>query len=433
MKNTSITLQIENGNLNNQDVINSSVTIEKEGYYKISVKHEAPEGYKKNLLFINGHCYGEFISNKQTDEKDNTICKTYLKAGKHTIQIQKSWGGIIVKSITISSSTPSKNVQSTFDLVNPNASKECKELMSFFKQVYGTRIITGQHTAASHGPEIDFIYQKTGKFPALRGFDFLSYSLNTETNEPSEHKLIEVKENKGSVEKAIQWYKEKNGIVTFCWHWYAPLGGNDKAFYTENTDFDLEKALIPNTEEYQALLDDMNEIANQLKILRDENVPVLWRPLHEAEGKWFWWGAKGPEAYKKLYHWMFDLFTNEHQLNNLIWVWNAPAPGWYPGEEYVDIVGMDIYVPSGNYGPIKIGYDYIAELTDYKKSIALTENGPIPDPDILIESKTPWLWYMPWYDEFVFDGKNTSFEHLKKVYKHPYCITLDQLPKNNFN
>ena len=65
------------------------------------------------------------------------------------------------------------------------------------------------------------------------------------------------------------------------------------------------------------------------------HVPVLWRPLHEANGRWFWWGAKGPEPLRKLWQMMFVNFTAKHRLNNLIWVFSPGAEtdlaDWYPG------------------------------------------------------------------------------------------------------
>ncbi|RCW76884.1 glycosyl hydrolase [Saliterribacillus persicus] len=391
------------------------------------IRYAALNGVRRNILYINDDCYGEFITEQSNNFVELKICNLSLKQGPVKIKVVKGWGGIEVDSFLLKPSPERSSESPDFQLSNPFASKECHTILGYLKNIYGKKIITGQHTAAASGPELDHIKEITGKLPALRGFDFLSYSLKTDTVEATPHKIEEINENKGSTEKAIEWGNLHKGLVTFCWHWYAPTGGKDKAFYTENTDFDLNKALIPDSTEYKALLADMDEIAKQLKRLRDENIPVFWRPLHEADGGWFWWGAKGPEPYKKLYVWMYKRFTEYHQLNNLIWVWNAPNTDWYPGDDYVDISGVDTYAPSGEYGPLKCHFDYCQELIQNRKPIALTENGPIPDPEKLIESKTPWLWYMPWYGEFVF-GNSTSEYQLKKAYDHPYCITLDDLP-----
>ena len=88
---------------------------------------------------------------------------------------------------------------------------------------------------------------------------------------------------------------------------------------------------------------------------------------------------------------------------------------------------MDIYVAKGNYGPLKLAFDYAAELSNYNKPIALTENGPIPDPVSLLASNTPWLWFMPWWGGIAMDGEYTSQAHLAKVYDHPFTVTLDQV------
>ncbi|MBO0992220.1 glycosyl hydrolase [Bacillus sp. SD088] len=423
-----VTVVVTDGNLNENEWVEISFTLSKTGYYKLVIKQKAMQGYSRNNLFINGDSYGEIESRLSPGQiGDMDIMTLKLGKGIHSIQFGKDWGGIDIQSITLIPSEAPAKLKPSFTLTNPSASKECKALMNYFKKIYGKKIITGQHTAYARGPELDYIEKITGKLPALRGFDLLSYSLHTETENPTEDKIVEINENKGSIEEAIEWGAKHRGLVTFCWHWYAPLGGKDKAFYTEHTDFDLEQALISGTKEYEALLADMDEIAEQLKRLQAKNIPVLWRPLHEADGKWFWWGAKGPEVYKKLYVWMYDHFTNDHHLNNLIWVWNAPDAEWYPGDEYVDIASVDIYVPDGNYGPLKLAFEQAVNLVQYKKPVTLSENGPIPDPDKLIESETSWLWYMPWYGDFVTGGKSTTDKQLKKIYSHSYCVTLDAL------
>lgn len=416
-------------NFNEEDsYIKFDVNIEKENGYDLYINYRARGGITRNNLYIDEETYGEFICEPTDTFQEMKLCQLIINKKSLEIKIKKGWGKIDIDYIRLEPSKQEIGDNCDWNLNNPQATKECKGLMQFFKRVYGKGIITGQHTAASKGPEIAHIREVTGKLPAIRGFDFLSYSLQTETENPTDHKLIEIEENKESVEEAIKWHKEYNGIVTFCWHWYAPTGGNDKSFYTENTTFDLQTALVKGTKEYDALLADMDEIAAQLKRLQNENIPVLWRPLHEADGGWFWWGAKGPEAYKKLYKWMYDRFTSYHQLHNLIWVWNAPQIDWYPGDRYVDIAGVDTYVGKGEHGPLKCPFYHCKTIVQNKKPIALTENGPIPNPNALIYSNTPWMWYMPWYGEFVFDHDITSQKLLKEVYAHPYCVTLDQLP-----
>lgn len=186
----------------------------------------------------------------------------------------------------------------------------------------------------------------------------------------------------------------------------------------------------PESEDYTLLIRDIDVIAGQLKKLQDAKVPVLFRPLHEAEGKWFWWGAKGPEPVKKLYILMHDRLTNVHKLNNLIWVWNSVAPDWYPGDEYVDILSFDSYPQAGDYSPQIAKYEDLVTLGKDKKLVAMSENGPIPDPDLMKAYQAHWSWFATWYGDFLRDGKQNSLEHLKKVYNHPNVITLEKLPTN---
>lgn len=135
------------------------------------------------------------------------------------------------------------------------------------------------------------------------------------------------------------------------WHWNAPVGLYDtdeqpwySGFYTEATDFNISTALADTTNaNYTLIIRDIDAIAEQLLRLQDANVPIIFRPLHEAEGAWFWWGAQGPEPCKKLYDILYNRLTEHHGLNNLIWMWNSLAPAWYPGDETVDILSTDVY------------------------------------------------------------------------------------------
>lgn len=165
-------------------------------------------------------------------------------------------------------------------------------------------------------------------------------------------------------------------------------------------------------------------------------MPVLWRPLHEAGGGWFWWGNSGPEAYKQLYILMYDRLVNHHGLNNLIWVWNGQDKDWYPGDEYVDIIGEDIYPGERVYTPQTSKYLEVLEYTDARKMIILSENGCLFDPDLAIRDGSMWGSFCTWGGEFVTKNKQllllseqyTEEDMLKRVYEHEHVITRDELP-----
>ncbi|GAA3289499.1 hypothetical protein GCM10020295_01520 [Streptomyces cinereospinus] len=236
------------------------------------------------------------------------------------------------------------------------------------------------------------------------------------------------------VEHALAWHG-RGGITAFVWHWNAPAGLVDepgrewwRGFYTDATTFDLAAALAdPSSEEYRLLLRDIDAVAAQLSRLRDAGVPVLWRPLHEAEGGWFWWGAKGPGPTKELYRLMYDRLVGHHGLHNLLWVWNSLDPGWYPGDDVVDIVSADIYPPAGDHSAQSGAYERLVELVDDTRLVALSENGPIPDPDLTRAYQAHWSYFTTWSGGFVKDGVSNSRAHLDHVYHHRDVITLDEL------
>ena len=397
------------------------------GTYVLYMRYALPQREQRNHLYVDGIHYGDMVNARSASFAIAELCTLHLETGVHTVKLAKSGGGIMVDYFALAPAAARAPLP--FSLSNPDATPEALEIMRYLQSIHGLRMLTGQHTVAAAGPELAFIEEKTGKLPALRGFDLMSYSHYTDTELPTEHKLWEIEVNTGSVEAAIDWYRRRGGLVTFCWHWYSPLGGEDKAFYTWHTNFDLTRALEAETPEHEALLADMDAGAEALLKLQEAGVPVLWRPLHVAEGSWFWWGAQGAEPYKKLWRWMYDRYTNHHRLNNLIWVWNAPNPDWYPGGDVVDLAGADIYNAKGNHGPLAFWHDYTSLLTGHSKPVALTENGPILDPGLVRKTRTPWLWNMVWGGGFVTDGVSTSFDMLQRAYNHPYCITLDQLPR----
>lgn len=329
-----------------------------------------------------------------------------------------------------------KQIQVDPDLINPHADDCAKQLMAYLCSLYGKRMLTGQQIGVHSTPEMEVIYRETGKYPAIGGFDFMNDS-------PSR---VEFSAKGTDTELALKWWQD-GGIVTFCWHWNAPKDlidmppdkGWHRGFYTSATTFDIERAMEDNSsEEYMLLIRDIDAISDCLIRLCDAGVPVLWRPLHEASGGWFWWGARGPEPYMKLWKLMFDRMTNQHGLNNLIWVWNGQHKDWYPGDEFVDMIGEDIYPPERHYGSNVDRFCKALDYTSANKMIALSENGPLPDPDLMIADGALWAWNCTWYGTFVHQQDETGLTVLSeqyteramllKVYDHPFTVTRDELP-----
>ena len=309
---------------------------------------------------------------------------------------------------------------------DPKATREAKELLQYLHTVAGKQIITGQHTQTISCEEIEYIRENTGKEPKLRGFELLAYSPNINYEDASPECLKEVEENKGTVETALQWARANrpDSILTFSFHWFSPIGGRDKSFYAEHTDFDATKVLQEGTPERAAFYADMDVIADILQRFQEENIPILWRPFHESYGTWFWWGAKGAEVARDLYRLMFDYYTGEKNLHNLLWVWNCDIEEAYPGDNYTDVISMDVYLPEYKATDYADTYEKLVQATSHEKVAALAEIGYLPDIDLLQKTGIPWAYYMTWSKEFCIGEQYNSVENLKKMYDSEYAVTL---------
>ncbi len=415
-----------------------TIEVAESGLYDLTVTSKGVGGNKINNLLVDGQQQGQFESSSMTYTK-SPVRGVLLTAGTHEVAITRSWGYIMLDSLTV---TPSQAISSEVysvspTLINPNATEEARKLFAYLCESYGKVTLSGQVCdKGMNGPEIRAIHEVTGKYPAILGLDMMDYP-------PSRTAWG----GRGSsVEVALNYHKQ-GGIIAYCWHWSTAkeyiLPGSDSngnprwwgSFYTDNTTFDIDAVMNGRDPAGKEWLDrDIAEIAKQLLRLQEANVPVLWRPLHEASGGWFWWGAKGASAYKQLWIYLYDQLTNVYGCNNLIWVWNGQAANWYPGDEYVDIIGEDIYAPNRTYSAQTSKFIELLEYSKTNKIIALTENGVVFDMDNVVASNARWAWFNTWSGDFVVkNGKYseayTEAEILRKTYNSEHVITLDELPE----
>lgn len=311
---------------------------------------------------------------------------------------------------------------------NKNALPCVKKVMKYLADITCKRVITGQHTQSMAQEELHYIERITGKQPALLGFELLSYSPNINYTDTDEECMTEVTDNYGTLKRAWEW-ADKKGLITFTWHWFSPLYGRSKSFFTVNTEFDAEQAVIDGTPENAALISDMDYMAGLLRPFCDRQIPILWRPFHEGEGTWFWWSAKGPEPLKKLWRMMYHRFTEIHRLNNLIWVWNSPAPATYPGDDVVDIISRDMYPPAHEHNSRSEQYNELVKITSQPKIALIAETGTLPSVKAVVEEGIGWVSYMTWSHEYCMSEDYTTSEVLKDIYDSPYSVTMDDLPE----
>ena len=311
---------------------------------------------------------------------------------------------------------------------NIDAQPCVRNVMMFLADIVGDRIVAGQHTQTMAMEELEKIREVTGREPALLGFELLSYSPNINEMDTDEECMTEVRENRGTLERAWEWAGKK-GLITFTWHWFSPMGGRSKSFFTKNTDYDAWQAVTPGTPENEALVSDMDHMAELLRPFSEKGVPILWRPFHEMDGNWFWWGAKGPEPAKKLWRIMYERFTEMHHLNNLIWVWNAENRDYYPGDDVVDIISRDMYPEAHDHNAHQEEYARMEQITEQPKLVLIGETGVLPDVKELHKERVGWTSYMTWSKDYCLTENYNSFEMLKKVYESPYSVTKEDLPE----
>ena len=407
---------------NDGDKVTVIMSVPTSGMYQLVVRYRATLGAKVQDLYVNDVFTANLNFSSSSDFTDLETGKIWLTTGNNTLAIQKNWGYMDVDKFSLYTTIPNNYDNITTSLIDPLATTSTKQLYAFLTSQFTKRTISGQ-TDEKYAD----VKTLTGKSPLLRAYDLLTYSPEYPYNWDNGGFAFGPVDN-GTVESAINWYNstDKKGVVSFHWHWYSPSGGTvgTNTFYTTYTTFDVSQAVINGTQENTEILRDIDAIAVQLKKLRDADVPVLWRPLHEASGGWFWWGAKGSSPCLALYDILFDRITNYHGIHNLIWVWSTPESDWYPGNEKVDVIGYDSYPGEYNYITQKNVFDQLYNVVQGQKLIAMSENGPIPDVELCFAQDAPWLYYMSW-NQLVFD--QNSNEHINDVYKSPYVVTLENI------
>ncbi|WP_340111744.1 glycosyl hydrolase [Maribellus mangrovi] len=365
---------------------------------------------------------------EQTDYVVNISEKSVLdEAQNYAEEFTLSFSTRIIPKIEIST-----------ELVTENPSKEAKNVYNFLLDNYGEKIVSSAMANVSWNTnEAEWVKQHTGNYPAMATFDyiFLNYSPANWIDYTST--------------KVVKDWWNNNGLVSSSWHWNVPKteGSSEYAFYTTETSFNAANATVEGTWENEVVKADLEEMADYLKLLQDKNIPVIWRPLHEAAGNiyeyqngtaWFWWGNSGAEAFKKLWRYTFDYFK-ERELSNLIWVWTTQTKDddFYPGDGYVDIVGRDIY---NNTDAASIADQFTSIQQEYPtKMVTLSEMGSVATISAQWTAGAKWSYFMPWYD---YDRTNdpesaafgeTNHQHAnidwwKNAMANEAVITLDEMP-----
>lgn len=400
--------------------------------YNIYVGYDGLYGQKMVNLSVNGN-NSTFSVNGQAESEVGTYI---LQAGENSIVITPNWTWFRIDYIRLERDESTLEFDISPTPVDADAAPCAQTVYTFLYDNFGKRTLSGIMTGDLAGAnnnitlqaDVKAVYQASGKYPALIGFDFMNA---TGMNEKNSWYLDYTR---SCVNLAKDTYR-RGGLPAFTWHWRDPSYATD-AFYTSDCNMKISDAL--NTDGswnkqstlYKHIIHDIDVVADYFLELQQAGVAAVFRPLHEASGGWFWWGREGSEPFIKLYQLIFDEMVRVKGVHNVIWVWNAGDndKDWNPGADYYDIVSADIYNADFDYSSNYVSFNNLKVLTEGKKIIALSENGPIPDIGKQVEDEAMWSWWMPWYQTW--NGKfvdKTSAAEWKKCMNDTRVITLDDM------
>lgn len=264
-------------------------------------------------------------------------------------------------------------------LVDAQAEPETQALFLQLQRLATDHILFGHQDTTAYGvgwraePNRSDVKSVTGSYPAVYGWDFAN-----------------VRQNGGEMpgalcrELVIESYR-RGGVNTFSWHMFNPVTG--KNFYDTTP---AVAAILPGGEkhaEYKEALDLLAAFAHSLKG-RDGSghIPIIFRPFHEQLGNWFWWGRQDctAEEYVALWRFTVEYLRDEKGVHNFLYAY-SPNIGYgresdgaylerYPGDDYVDILGLDAYVKNMDEA-LKAIREIVTLARDRGKIAALTEAG----------------------------------------------------------
>lgn len=302
-----------------------------------------------------------------------------------------------------------------------HASPEARALLAYLGSISGNQTLAGQHnfpgTLSQYSERAKEI---AGRYPAVWGQDF---GFAAEGKDAIRHRPAIIAEAKRQA--------AAGSIVTLMWHAVRPTdrepNGWRESVQNHLTDAQWSELVTPGSPLNQRWLAQVDVIAGYLGQLRDAHVPVLWRPLHELNGGWFWWGGRpGEHGTAALWRLLFDRMVNHHHLDNLLWVWSPNIPGgsaqpfegFYPGASYVDALALDVYRRDFPREP----YEALVRLAD-GKPVGLGEVGKMPSPADLA-AQPRWTWFLTWTDFLNFANKP---EDVRALYADPRVLTRDRV------
>lgn len=294
--------------------------------------------------------------------------------------------------------------------VNPNATKQAKNLLCFLYSQYRNHVLSGQQETSWSNPAGDISwYTSNGmKPPAILGGDYLYPN--------------------GTTDRAIAYWKA-GGITMIRYHMGAPPLAD--TYENSKSSSNIDNVLKNDTQENVSFKSKLDYAATELGKLQAQNVPVLWAPFHEVQQNgWFWWAKGSGAQFVALWKYMYDYLTNTKKLNNLVWLMpysGTPSAAYYPGKQYLDLSGPDTYAENQPFTGL---FSDAKGIVGNDVPIPLHETGRIPTPSAMFPSGAPWVLFNIW-SGYQSDGSHNTTANIKSVYEDPHTVTRDEVPNLN--
>ncbi|MCM3522185.1 glycoside hydrolase family 26 protein [Curtobacterium sp. P97] len=326
---------------------------------------------------------------------------------KSTTRALLTAGLVVALGATMAVATPAAPDAEAFSAANKAT------VLNYLGSIKGQKIVSGQHNKEPAGQPNQYtqrVKDITGVYPGLWGGDFLFNSADVANRQ----RIID--------QAKTEW---KNGaLVSLTWHVCPPTVGSSCSF--DDVKSDLSDAqwsqLVTNgTALNTAWKKRLDEIVPYLQQLKDAGVPAIFRPIHEMNEQWAWWGGRpGSNGSARLYQITHDYLVGTKGMTNLVWAWNVqdnPAGGfsnYYPGTGYVDVVTLDAWYKAF---PSAGEYQSLRSIAA-GKPIALAEVGTLPTAANL-SAQPEWAWFMEWSEQL--EGSNSP-QAIKDTYYNPRVL-----------
>ncbi len=347
-------------------------------------------------------------------------------------------------------------------LVDPNATKETKALYQNLHKLARKHILFGHQHATEYGhgwsnePNRSDVKSVSGSHPAVIGVDFSG--LSGRSPEATER-------TKASLRKQITDTYDRGGVTTVAWHFSNPVTPQTGFYWKDSVSAPAVPNLLPGGShhaEYKTILQTLGSLANSVKGQDGNLVPMLFRPYHEFDGGWFWWGKPhcSREDFTALWRFTVSYLRDSLAVHNFIYTFSpdclykteAEYLDRYPGDDWVDVVGFDDYADFGRNGRYNLpaGIAKLKVISDYArkagKLAAFTETGleSIPDTTwwtgsllkalkaerlhlayVLVwrnDARSPTHFYAPYPGQ-------ASVPDFLRFYEDPYTLFETDLPR----